>query len=55
MTNKENELLKRLQAMFRIEAEDRLKVLSSGFLELEKVTEPTKQTEIIESRFSRSS
>lgn len=48
MDKKENELLIRLQAMFKIEAAERLRSLSSGLLELEKTPAVEKQTAIVE-------
>lgn len=51
MTGKENGLLQRLQSMFKIEAEERLKTLSSGLLELEKTPAAERQTAIVETIF----
>jgi len=50
-SQRETDLLKRLQSMFRIEAEERLRAMSSGMLELEKTPAADKQTEIIETIF----
>jgi two-component system, chemotaxis family, sensor kinase CheA len=51
MDNRDSEFLKRIQATFRIEAEEHLKSFSSGLIELEKT--PTKEalTGIIETMF----
>lgn len=51
MTRKDDGLLKRLQSMFRIEAEERLKTLSSGLLELEKAPAGEKQAALVETVF----
>ena len=51
MDKKEQEFLKRLQATFRVEAEEHLRNLSTGLLELEKTTEPVHAAEIIETVF----
>jgi two-component system chemotaxis sensor kinase CheA len=44
----EKEFLKRLLATFKIEAEDHIKLLTSGLLDLEKATAPDKQLAILE-------
>ena len=48
MDNKEEEFLKRLQAIFRVEAEEHIKVLSSGLIELEKKPETKRSLELVE-------
>ncbi len=53
MDRKEEELLKQLLPMFRIEAQDHLKVISSGLIEIEK-SGPVKQAEIIEAVYRES-
>ena len=44
----EKEFLKRLLATFKIEAEEHIKLLTSGLLELEKTAAPDKQLAILE-------
>jgi len=44
----EKEFLKRLLTTFKIEAEEHIKLLTSGLLELEKAAEPDKQLAILE-------
>ena len=51
MPAKDKELLKRLLATFRIEAQEHLTAMSSGLVELEKARSPEKQIEIIETVF----
>ena len=51
MTEKENDLAVRLHAIFRMEAEDRLRVLSAGLLELEKAPALEGKTGIVETIF----
>lgn len=51
MTNKEKEFLERLEAMFKIEAEEHISALSSGLIELEKNPESKNAQEIIETIF----
>jgi two-component system chemotaxis sensor kinase CheA len=53
MDRKEEELLKQLLPMFRIEAQDHLKVISSGLIEIEK-GDPEKQAETIEAVYRES-
>jgi two-component system chemotaxis sensor kinase CheA len=48
MAPKDQELLKRLLATFQVEAEEHLKAISSGLIELEKGSSPEKQVEMIE-------
>ena len=51
MTKKNDELLKKLLATFRVEADEHLQALSSGLLVLEKTPAGEQQTEIIEQVF----
>jgi two-component system chemotaxis sensor kinase CheA len=51
MGSKDKELLKRLLATFEVEAEEHLKAISSGLIELEKESSAEKQVEIIEGVF----
>ena len=51
MTEKDEKFLKRLQATFRMEAEEHIRTLSQGLLELEKSPDPQKSAEIIETVF----
>lgn len=51
MKESNSEFLKRLLSTFKIEAVDHIKVLSSGLIELEKITEAQKQLEIVEKVF----
>ncbi|MGA2400783.1 MAG: response regulator [Syntrophobacteraceae bacterium] len=53
MDRKEEELLKQLLPMFRIEAQDHLKIISSGLIEIEQ-GDPEKQAEIIEAVYRES-
>jgi two-component system chemotaxis sensor kinase CheA len=46
-----NDLMKKLRAAFKAEAEDRLNILNVGLVELEKTTASEKHDEIIESVF----
>lgn len=49
---KENNLfLKKLLATFKVEAQEHIKVLSSGLIELEKASTPEKQGEVVETIF----
>jgi len=48
MANKNDDFLKRLLATFRIEADEHLKAMSAGLIELEKNPAAGRQTEIIE-------
>ncbi len=48
MANKNDEFLKRLLATFRIEADEHLKAMSAGLIELEKNPAADRQAEIIE-------
>jgi two-component system chemotaxis sensor kinase CheA len=49
--DRDKELLKRLLATFRVEAEEHVTAISSGLVELEKASSPERQTEMIESVF----
>ncbi len=51
MNNKDEEFLKRLQAIFKIEAEEHISVLSLGLIELEKNQKGEKKPELIERIF----
>lgn len=51
MNQKEEEFLKRLQAIFKVEAEEHISVLSSGLIELEKDSKSEKSDILIESVF----
>src|SRR5258708_588660 len=51
MADKNQELLKRLLATFKVEAEEHISLISSGLRELEKVSSPGEQMKIIESVF----
>ena len=53
MDRKEEELLKQLLPMFRIEAQEHLKIISSGLIEIEKGG-PGKQAEIMEAVYRES-
>src|SRR3970040_1715590 len=51
MANKNDEFLKKLLATFRVEADEHLKAMSSGLLELEKTPAGEQQTELVEKIF----
>jgi two-component system, chemotaxis family, sensor kinase CheA len=51
MGQKEQEFLQRLLATFRVEAEEHVSAISSGLIELEKVSSPEGRMEIIETVF----
>ncbi len=51
MGPKDKELLKKLLATFRVEAEEHITAISSGLVELERASGPERQMEIIESVF----
>jgi two-component system chemotaxis sensor kinase CheA len=51
MDTKDSEFLKRIQATFRIEAEEHIKSFSDGLIELEKKQTTESQTSIIETLF----
>jgi two-component system, chemotaxis family, sensor kinase CheA len=48
MSRKESDFLKRLLVTFQGEAEERVRALASGLIELEKAPQPVKQAEIVE-------
>ena len=51
MTSAEEEFLRKLRATFKVEAAEHLGAMSSGLLELERVTRPEEQLPLIESVF----
>jgi len=51
MDKKDNEFLKRIQATFRIEAEEHLNAFSAGLIDLEKTQTEERLAEIIETMF----
>src|SRR5580692_9194364 len=51
MGQKDQELLKRLLATFKVEAEEHISAISAGLIELEKVSSPDRRTEILERVF----
>ena len=51
MTKKKEDFLKRLLATFRVEAEEHLRVITSGLLELEKRPRSSKSRKILEKVF----
>jgi two-component system, chemotaxis family, sensor kinase CheA len=51
MNEKEREFLKRLRETFRIEAEEHIRAISAGLIELEKTIDPVRHAEIIETIF----
>ncbi len=51
MDKKEEEFLKRLQATFRVEAEEHIRELTSGLIELEKAPKTGKTSELVEKIF----
>lgn len=51
MDNKDAEFLKRIQATFRVEAQEHLRGISEGLLALEKAPEPTRRAQLIETVF----
>ncbi len=51
MSKKENDFLNRLLATFKVEAEEHVRAMSSGLIELEKTPEAERQAEIIETVF----
>lgn len=48
MNNKDQEFMNHLLAIFKVEADEHLKMISSGLIELEKTETPDKQAEIVE-------
>ena len=51
MKKQDDDFVKKLLSTFRIEAKEHIKALSSGLIELEKVSLPEKQAEIVETIF----
>ncbi|MFZ3044424.1 MAG: response regulator [Desulfatirhabdiaceae bacterium] len=51
MTEEDERFFKRLQATFRVEAQEHLRVIAAGLLELEKRPEPPRGAEVIETVF----
>jgi two-component system chemotaxis sensor kinase CheA len=51
MSNKDEPFLKRLLATFRVEAEEHLRIITSGLIELEKRPKSSKSREILEKVF----
>src|SRR5690348_1925562 len=51
MTADEREMLKRLLATFKVEAEEHVNLLSSGLVDLEKASTAERQREVIETVF----
>jgi two-component system chemotaxis sensor kinase CheA len=51
MAQKDDEFLKKLLATFRVEADEHLKAMSSGLLELEKAPDGTRRAELVEAIF----
>jgi two-component system chemotaxis sensor kinase CheA len=51
MDSKDREFLKRLKATFRGEAEEHIKTISAGLIELEKEARPERRAELMESVF----
>src|SRR5205823_3496938 len=51
MTAKDRELLRKLLATFKIEADEHITAISSGLLGLEKAASPQRQMDIIETVF----
>src|SRR5258706_1183685 len=51
MVSKDKELLKKLLATFKVEAEEHINAISSGLIELEKASSPEKQGETVETVF----
>ena len=51
MTTKDDEFLKKLQATFKVEAEEHLQAIAAGLLELEKTSAPDAQRKIVETVF----
>jgi two-component system chemotaxis sensor kinase CheA len=49
--NKDSDFMKRLLAIFKVEAQEHITAMSSGLIELEKTSETEKQMEIIETVF----
>ncbi len=51
MGTKDEEFLKRLLATFKVEADEHLKAISAGLLQLEKEPSPEKQADLIQTIF----
>src|SRR3972149_2299077 len=51
MATNNDDFLKKLLATFRIEADEHLKAMSSGLMELEKIPAGVQQTELVEKIF----
>src|SRR3970282_1374891 len=51
MAKKDDEFLKKLLATFRVEADEHLKTMSSGLLELEKAPAGARRAELVETVF----
>ena len=51
MGPKDKELLQKLLVTFKVEAEEHVKAISSGLIELEKASSPEEQGEIVETVF----
>jgi two-component system chemotaxis sensor kinase CheA len=51
MENRNDEFLKRLRATFRIEAEEHVRAISAGLIELEKTSGPERRAQIVETIF----
>lgn len=51
MEKKDSEFLKRLHATFRVEAEEHLRAISAGLIDLEKTPESARRAEVIETIF----
>jgi len=51
MNEKEDEFLKRLQSMFKVEAEEHINILVAGLIDLEKNPKGKKSSELIETIF----
>ena len=51
MTGMDEEFLRKLRATFKVEAAEHLRSIGSGLLQLEKVTEPGQQLQLIEAVF----
>lgn len=51
MDKKESEFLKRLRATFRVEAEEHIRAISSGLIELEKMPTSERGAEVVETVF----
>jgi two-component system chemotaxis sensor kinase CheA len=54
MDTKDLEFLKRLKATFRIEAEEHIRIISAGLIELEEAAAPERRAELMETVFRES-